>query len=118
MGTTMWWWVLAAGTVSVIAAGAANRRGTAGRVPRLGAVPPSGVRPPWWSHALLSVGILLMTLAAGRLGDADGSYFAYLGGAMLAALSVQAALVAWHNHRVTPGRDTDGSAPAGPSGAG
>jgi hypothetical protein len=58
--------------------------------------------------AALFSGIFLMTLAAGRLSEPDGSYFAYFGGAAAASLLVQA-IAGWrHNHRLPS--DTDGEA--------
>jgi hypothetical protein len=55
--------------------------------------------------AALFSGIFLMTLAAGRLSEPDGSYFAYFGGAAAASLLVQA-IAGWrHNHRLSS--DTD-----------
>ncbi len=55
----------------------------------------------------LFVGILLMTVAAGRLSETDGSYFAYFGGAAVVSLLVQA-LAGWrHNHRLRPDSDQE-----------
>ena len=59
--------------------------------------------------ALLFVGILLMSVASGRLGETGGSYFAYFVGAGVVSLSVQA-IVGWrHNDRLPP--DADHEAP-------
>ena len=50
----------------------------------------------------LFVGIHLMTVAAGRLSETDGSYYAYFGGAAVVSLLVQA-MAGWgHNHRLAP----------------
>ena len=50
----------------------------------------------------LFIGILLMTVAAGRLSETDGSYYAYFGGAAVVSLLVQA-MAGWaHNHRLAP----------------
>jgi hypothetical protein len=55
--------------------------------------------------AALFSGIFLMTLAAGRLSESDGSYVAYLGGAAACSLLVQA-IAGWrHNHRVPSDAD-------------
>jgi hypothetical protein len=51
---------------------------------------------------VLFIGILLMTLAAGRLSESDGSYFAYFGGAAAVSLLVQATVSWRHNHRLLP----------------
>ena len=53
----------------------------------------------------LFIGLLLMTVGAGRLSETDGSYLAYFGGAAVVSLLVQA-LAGWrHDHRLGP--DTD-----------
>ncbi len=50
----------------------------------------------------LCVGIFLMSVAAGRLSETDGSYFAYFGGAAVVSLLLQA-MAGWlHNHRLAP----------------
>ena len=57
--------------------------------------------------AALFVGIFLMTLAAGRLSETDGSYLAYFGGAAVVSVLLQA-LAGWrHNHRLEPASDQE-----------
>jgi len=112
----LWWLLLAAGTLLLSVSGvlAVTRAFRGRRLPRLGFFPPRRTDAPWWAMAGLVVGIFLITLAAGQLGETSAGYFTLVGGAVALTVLVQAVLVSWHNQRLAPESDEDSVSKATP----